>query len=101
MQEEGLDVMVLKKLHIAAKESPDLKEWKEFVARLKSSKNEIRIALVGKYVELFDSYKSIIESLTHAGAMNNVKVNVVFVCIDHYATAAQPQAVLWNLRILI
>ena len=64
---------------MAAKESPDLKEWKEFVARLKSSKKEIRIALVGKYVELYDSYKSIIESLTHAGAMNNVKVNVVFV----------------------
>ena len=79
MQEEGLDVMVLKKLHMAAKEPPDLKEWKEFVARLKSSKKEIRIALVGKYVELYDSYKSIIESLTHAGAMNNVKVNVVFV----------------------
>ena len=79
MQEEGLDVMVLKKLHIAAKEPPDLKEWKEFVTRLKSSKKEIRIALVGKYVELFDSYKSIIESLSHAGAMNNVKVNVVFV----------------------
>ncbi len=79
MQEEGLDVMVLKKLHIAAKEAPDLKEWKEFVARLKSSKKEIRIALVGKYVELYDSYKSIIESLTHAGAMNNVKVIVVFV----------------------
>ena len=79
MQEEGLDVMVLKKLHMAAKEPPDLKEWKEFVARLKSSKKEIRIALVGKYVELYDSYKSIIESLSHAGAMNNVKVNVVFV----------------------
>jgi CTP synthase len=79
MQEEGLDVMVLKKLHMAAKEPPDLKEWKEFVARLKSSKKEISIALVGKYVELYDSYKSIIESLTHAGAMNNVKVNVVFV----------------------
>ncbi|NOR34760.1 MAG: CTP synthase [Bacteroidales bacterium] len=85
MQEEGLDVMVLKKLHITAKESPDLKEWKEFVARLKSSKKEIRIALVGKYVELFDSYKSIIESLTHAGAMNNVKVNVVFVHSEELA----------------
>ena len=85
MQEEGLDVMVLKKLHITAKESPDLKEWKEFVARLKSSKKEIRIALVGKYVELFDSYKSIIESLTHAGAMNNVKVNVVFVHSEEVA----------------
>jgi CTP synthase len=76
MKDEGLDVMVLKKLQIAAKDSPDLKEWKKFVDRLKSSKKEIRIALVGKYVELYDSYKSIIESLTHAGAINKVKVNV-------------------------
>lgn len=76
MKDEGLDVMVLKKLQIPAIGSPDLKEWKEFVERLKSSEKEIKIALVGKYVELHDSYKSIIESLTHAGAMNNVKVKV-------------------------
>jgi len=79
MQEEGLDAMVLKKLQIAPKESPDLKDWKNFLDRLKSSKNTIRIALVGKYVELFDSYKSIIESLSHAGAKNKVKVEVVCV----------------------
>jgi CTP synthase len=76
MKEEGLDVMVLKKLQIPAKGLPDLKEWKKFVDRLKSSEKEINIALVGKYVELHDSYKSIIESLTHAGATNNVKVKV-------------------------
>ena len=56
-----------------------MKEWGKFVARLKSSEKEIRIALVGKYVELNDSYKSILESLTHAGAVHNVKVKVVFV----------------------
>ncbi len=77
MQEEGLDVMILKKLHMAVKGVPELKEWKEFVNKLKSSEQEIRIALVGKYVELYDSYKSIIESLTHAGAINQVKVLVV------------------------
>ena len=77
MKQEGLDAMVLKKLRMAARRSPDLKEWKRFVERLKSSKKEIKIALVGKYVELHDSYKSIIESLTHAGAMNKVKVKVV------------------------
>jgi CTP synthase len=76
MKDEGLDVTVLKKLHIDSNESPDLREWKKFVDRLKSSEKEIRIALVGKYVELYDSYKSIIESLTHAGAMNNVRVKV-------------------------
>lgn len=77
MKEEGLDLMVLKKLRLKAEESADLVEWKNFVERLKSSEKEIRIALVGKYVELHDSYKSIIESLSHAGARNQVKVKVV------------------------
>ena len=79
MKEEGLDEMVLKKLHIEDRQSSDLADWKEFVERLKSWKDEISIALVGKYVELHDSYKSIMESLTHAGAVNNVKVKVDFV----------------------
>jgi CTP synthase len=77
MKEEGLDEMVMKKLQISSGKAPELKDWKEFVDRLKSSGREIRIALVGKYVELFDSYKSIIESLTHAGVMNRVKVKVI------------------------
>ncbi|MCK5136957.1 MAG: CTP synthase [Bacteroidales bacterium] len=79
MQEEGLDVMVLKKLKIAEKGSPELKDWKEFLNKLKSSEEEIRIALVGKYVELYDAYKSIMESLTHAGVINRVKVKITCV----------------------
>ncbi|MFO7671281.1 MAG: CTP synthase [Bacteroidales bacterium] len=76
MQDEGLDVIILKKLKIKNEGRPEMKEWREFVNKLKSSEREIRIALVGKYVELYDSYKSIIESLIHAGATNGVKVNV-------------------------
>jgi len=76
MREEGLDIQILKKLKISTKGSPDLKNWKEFVTKLKSSQKEIKIALVGKYVELYDSYKSIMESLTHAGAINQVKVKI-------------------------
>lgn len=76
MQEEKLDEMVLKKLGITPGETPLLKEWKGFVNKLKRSRKKIRIGLVGKYVELTDSYKSIIESLTHAGAMNGVNVSV-------------------------
>lgn len=79
MKEEGLDEIVLKKLKIESKGSPDLKEWSEFVEKLKSSSQEVKIALVGKYVELTDSYKSIIESLTHAGAVNKVKVKITCV----------------------
>jgi len=79
MQEEGLDQIVLKKLKIKDKGRPELKQWKEFVNELKSSEEETRIALVGKYVELQDSYKSIFESLTHAGAVNAVKVRITCV----------------------
>jgi CTP synthase len=79
MKEEGLDEMVLKKLHMGGGPGSDLTNWKEFVDRLKGTREEIRIALVGKYVELHDSYKSIMESLTHAGAVNNVKVKIVCV----------------------
>jgi CTP synthase len=85
MRKEGLDVMVLKKLHIVSEQAPDMKDWKKFVDRLKSSSTEIRIALVGKYVELDDSYKSIIESLSHAGAYNKVKVKVKFVHSEEIA----------------
>ncbi len=76
MREEGLDIQVLKKFNLNFKGTPDLTKWKEFVNKLLTSNKEIRIALVGKYVELHDSYKSIIESLTHAGAINRVKVQV-------------------------
>ena len=76
MQEERLDVTVLKHLNIEASGAPDMKAWKNFVKKLKGSEKLVRIALVGKYAELFDAYKSIIESLTHAGAANEVKVEV-------------------------
>jgi CTP synthase len=76
MREEGLDGIVLKKLRMGDENSPDLKEWKKFVDKLKTSSKEVKIALVGKYVELHDSYKSILESLTHAGSTNQVKVKV-------------------------
>ena len=76
MQEENLDKSVLTKLGIEPRESIKLKAWRDFVKRLKNASREVNIALVGKYVELYDSYKSIIESLTHAGAMNDVKVKV-------------------------
>jgi CTP synthase len=76
MQEENLDKSVLTKLGIEPKESIKLKAWRDFVKRLKNASKVVNIALVGKYVELYDSYKSIIEALTHAGAMNDVKVNV-------------------------
>ncbi|MFC2090489.1 CTP synthase [Bacteroidota bacterium] len=76
MQEENLDKTVLKRLDIQTKDSVGMDAWRNFVSKLKNAEEEVKIVLVGKYVELHDSYKSILESLTHAGAMNDVKVNV-------------------------
>ncbi|NMD00758.1 MAG: CTP synthase [Bacteroidales bacterium] len=76
MHEERLDEIILKKLGLPALDEPDLSNWRNFVNRVKNPKETIDIALVGKYVELADAYKSIIESLIHAGAVNNVKANV-------------------------
>ncbi|WP_066224820.1 CTP synthase [Formosa haliotis] len=75
MLEEGLDKVVLKKLNLNSS-VPDLTRWNEFLTRHKNPKGEITIGLIGKYVELQDSYKSILEAFIHAGAENEVKVNV-------------------------
>jgi len=76
MQEEGLDTVTLKKLALSDNSEPDLTQWNEFLKRHKNPKNEVTIGLIGKYVELQDSYKSILEAFIHAGAANEVKVKV-------------------------
>jgi len=75
MQKEKLDVISLTKLGLPVKEQ-NLEPWKKFLKKLYNPEKEVKIGLVGKYVELGDAYKSILESLTHAGVSNNCKVNV-------------------------
>jgi CTP synthase len=75
MLEEGLDKVVLDKLNLKSS-IPDIDRWNQFVHRHKNPKSEITIGLIGKYVELQDSYKSILEAFIHAGAENEVKVKV-------------------------
>jgi CTP synthase len=77
MLEEGLDIVALKKLNLPKKAAPDLKNWNTFLHRLKHPKHTVNVGLVGKYVELQDSYKSILESFIHAGAANQTKVNII------------------------
>ncbi len=79
MQAEELDKVVLEKLNLNTKSIPDLTQWKEFLTRLKNPKSTVTIGLVGKYVELKDSYKSISESFIHAGVANECKVNVKWI----------------------
>ncbi len=77
MLEEGLDRVTLKKLGLSEKREPELKEWNNFLERIQNPKSEVKIGLVGKYIELQDSYKSILESFIHAGAVCEVKVNII------------------------
>ena len=77
MQNEKLDDVVLKKLNLNNIKSSKLDNWNAFVKKIKNPSNEVSIGLIGKYVELQDSYKSILESFVHAGASNDVKVNVI------------------------
>ncbi|WP_291858683.1 CTP synthase [Marinilabilia sp.] len=76
MQEEGLDEIILEKLQLPIEGKPELKDWKNFLSKLKAAKKTIRVGLVGKYVELPDAYKSIIEALHHAGTYNDRKVDI-------------------------
>lgn len=83
MQEEGLDLVVLEKLGLDASRPANLDRWRLFVESITAPSAELTIGLIGKYVELQDSYKSILEALVHAGAANKVKVNVVSVHSEH------------------
>ena len=76
MLDEGLDKVAMKKLGLQSENEPDLVVWNQFVQRFKNPKATVNIGLIGKYVELQDSYKSILESFIHAGAANEVKVKV-------------------------
>lgn len=83
MHEEHLDELVVRHLQIENFAQPDMTAWNGFLARLKNPKSEVDIALVGKYVELQDAYKSILESFVHAGAANECKVNVHTIHSEH------------------
>ena len=83
MLEEGLDTITLNKLKLSDDTPPNLEQWNSFLKRHKNPKNEIHIGLIGKYVELQDSYKSILESFIHAGAVNEVKVKVTSIHSEH------------------
>ena len=83
MLEEGLDTVVLKKFQLAPKHPHDLSDWKTFLSKLQRPKNTVKIGLVGKYVELQDSYKSILEALIHAGTKHLTAVEVVSIHSEH------------------
>jgi len=77
-QREGLDDIVLKLLHLKAPE-PNMEDWERMIQRMTAIEEEVTIAVVGKYVQIQDAYKSIIEAFTHAGVENDVHVKVEWV----------------------
>ena len=79
MKREKLDERVMGKLKLIPKQELNLDSWKEFLGKLKNPTEEVTIGLVGKYVELKDAYKSISEAFIHAGAVNECKVNLIWI----------------------
>ncbi|QJB35555.1 CTP synthase [Chitinophaga oryzae] len=83
MMREKLDVSVLKRLNLPVEKEPELTKWREFLDKLKYPKSKVTIGLIGKYVELQDAYKSILESFIHAGSLNECKVIVQNIHSEH------------------
>ncbi|MBO5747572.1 MAG: CTP synthase [Muribaculaceae bacterium] len=79
MHEQGLDEFVIKKMGVECHQEPNLEAWNNFLAKLSSATKEVKIGLVGKYVELQDAYKSISESLSHAATYNDHKLKLVYI----------------------
>lgn len=79
MRNEKLDEIVLKRLKLPHEGKADLTRWKDFLYKLRFPSSEVKIGLIGKYVELKDAYKSIAEAFIHAGAANECKVNVEWI----------------------
>ncbi|MDP2209004.1 MAG: CTP synthase [Bacteroidota bacterium] len=80
-EEQDLDNIVLEKLDLTCPQ-PDLKDWKKMVNRVKNPAGSVDIAICGKYTEHHDAYKSIVEAFIHAGAANNVRVNLKWIAAE-------------------
>jgi CTP synthase len=100
MMLEKLDVISLKLLELPLGNEPELGKWKEFLTKLRYPKTKVTVGLIGKYVELQDAYKSILESLIHAGAVNECKVEVRNIHSE-YLTAENAGEKLQNLDAIL
>src|SRR5205823_12902826 len=85
---ESVDALILKYLHIQARER-NLSRWEELIHRVYNPKDEVSIAIVGKYVEYEDSYKSLKEALVHGALAHNLKLNVTWVEAEGLETAGK------------
>ena len=97
MMKEKLDQICLKKLNITNYRDAELTKWKEFLDKLRHPKSKVTIGLIGKYIELQDAYKSILESFVHAGAMNECKVQILNVHSESITNENVAEETLGNL----
>ena len=97
MLAEGLDKAVLKKFQLSQEKQPKLRAWNEFLTKFKNPKSSVEIGLIGKYVELHDAYKSISEAFLHAGAYNEVRVNINWIHSEDLTVENVPE-ILKNLN---
>jgi CTP synthase len=79
LHQEGLDEIIVKYLHLSSRRRPELDEWERIVAKAKNPSTAVTIGIVGKYVQLKDSYKSLSEALVHGGIANDARVDVHWV----------------------
>jgi CTP synthase len=91
--DQGFDERVVQKLGITAP-APELSKWKDLVARITNPHDRVRVAVVGKYTDYQDSYKSVVESLIHGGIANDVGVDIQWVSSEKFTDAARTEEVL-------
>ncbi len=92
--EQGLDERVMHRLGLLGRRAPDLSKWRTMVNRVTSPKEKVRIAVVGKYTELIDSYKSVHEALVHGGIANDVGVEISWLPSDGFTTRERTREIL-------
>jgi CTP synthase len=98
--EQGLDERVVKRLELEGNE-PDLTDWRAMVSRVTTPRDRVRVAVVGKYTELVDAYKSISEALVHGGIANDVGVEVSWLSSDLFTDARRSREVLAGYHALL
>ena len=92
--EQGLDERILHRLHLLGRRAPDLSSWRTIVQRVKNPRDRVRVAVVGKYTQLVDSYKSVHEALVHGGIANSVGVDISWVGSDSFTSMERAEHVL-------
>ncbi|MBA3656574.1 MAG: CTP synthase [Gemmatimonadaceae bacterium] len=99
--EQGLDERVMHRLGLLGRRAPDLSKWRAMVQRVMNPRDKVRIAVVGKYTELIDSYKSVQEALVHGGIANDVGVELSWLPSDAFTTRERTREILADFNGLV